>query len=281
MVLPGMAVVSELVPTFSRKKVFGYEFVAFASMAIALIGFLVWGHHMFVAGQAVYSAMAFSILSYLVAIPSAVKVFNWTATTYKGSVLYRTPMLYAFGFIALFTMGGLTGLFLAALGVDVHVHDTYFVIAHFHFIMVGGTVMAYLGGIHFWWPKISGRMYPEGWGRLSALIVFLGFVLTFLPQFVLGYLGMPRRYHSYPPEFQVLNVLSTAGASILAIGYVLPLIYLTWSMRYGQLAGPNPWGATGLEWQTPSPPPTENFEVTPVVTTEPYEYADMQEVPVE
>jgi len=272
MVLPAMGVISQLVPCFSRKRIFGYEFVAFSSMAIGILGFLVWGHHMFVSGQSVYSGMIFSFLSFLVAIPSAVKVFNWMATMYKGVISYDTPMLYALGFIGLFTTGGLTGLFLAALAVDVHVHDTYFVIAHFHYIMVGGAVMAYLGGIHFWWPKISGRLYPEAWARLSALVIFLGFNLTFFPQFILGYLGMPRRYHAYPPEFQVLNVMSTAGASILGVGYLMPLVYLIWSMRYGPLAGPNPWRATGLEWQTPSPPPKENFEITPVVTEGPYAY---------
>jgi len=203
-------------------------------------------------------------------------VFNWTATLYKGSISFHTPMLYAFGFLGLFTMGGLTGLFVAALGVDVHVHDTYFVVAHFHYIMVGGMVMAYLGGVHFWWPKISGRMYPEWIARFSAFVVFLGFNLTFFPQYVLGYLGMPRRYHSYPDEFQVLNVLSSAGASILAVGYVLPLIYLLASLKYGKAAGPNPWIATGLEWQTPSPPPTSNFPTTPTVTAGPYEYQDME-----
>jgi len=273
MVLPAMGVVSELVTTFSRKNIFGYKFVAFASIGIAVLGFLVWGHHMFVSGQSVYAGMIFSLLSFLVAIPSAVKVFNWTATMYKGSISYRTPMLYAFGFIGLFTIGGLTGLFLATLGVDVHVHDTYFIVAHFHYIMVGGAIMGYLGGIHYWWPKISGKLYPEAWARFAALVVFLGFNLTFFPQFILGYLGMPRRYHAYPPEFQVLNVMSTAGASILGVGYLMPMVYLVWSMRYGKAAPANPWGSTGLEWDTPSPPPTENFPVTPVVTDEPYHYS--------
>ncbi|HME63011.1 MAG TPA: cytochrome c oxidase subunit I [Candidatus Binatia bacterium] len=273
MVLPGMGVISELVACFSRKRIFGYSFVAFASLAIAVLGFLVWGHHMFVSGQSVYAGMIFSILSMMVAIPSAIKVFNWTATLYKGSIRLDAPMLYALGFIGLFTVGGLTGLFLATLAVDVHVHDTYFIVAHFHYIMVGGTVMAYLGGIHFWWPKMTGRLYPEGWARLAAVTVFLGFNLTFFPQFVLGYLGMPRRYHAYPPEFQVLNVMSSAGASILALGYLLPLIYLIWSLRYGAVAGMNPWKATGLEWETPSPPPTDNFERTPIVTREAYDYA--------
>jgi cytochrome c oxidase subunit 1 len=279
MILPGMGIVSEIVPCFSRKRIFGYSFVAFSSLAIAVLGFLVWGHHMFVAGQSIYAGIIFSALSFLVAIPSAVKVFNWTATLYKGSVSFATPMLYALGFIGLFTIGGLTGLVLATLGLDIHVHDTYFVIAHFHYIMVGGMVMAYLGGIHFWWPKITGRLYPDSWGRLAAAIIFIGFNLTFFPQFIVGYLGMPRRYHVYPPEFQVLNVFSTAGASILGVGYLLPLLYLFWSLKYGAKAPANPWDATGLEWMAPSPPPTQNFPVTPLVAWEAYEY-EKREVPV-
>jgi cytochrome c oxidase subunit 1 len=279
MILPGMGVVSELMACFSRKRVFGYGFVAFASLAIAILSFLVWGHHMFVSGQSVYAGMVFSFLSFLVAVPSAIKVFNWTATMYKGSISYDTPMLYGLGFIGLFTMGGLTGVMLATLGVDAHVHDTYFVIAHFHYIMVGGAVMAYMGGLHYWWPKISGRLYPEIWGRISATIIFLGFNLTFFPQFIAGYLGMPRRYHAYPPEFQVYNVLSSAGASILAVGYLMPLIYFFWSLRYGLRAPANPWGATGLEWKTPSPPPTENFAQPPVVNEEAYHYS-YEEAPI-
>jgi cytochrome c oxidase subunit 1 len=283
MILPSMGIVSEIVTCYSRKRVFGYNFVAMSSIAIAVIGFLVWAHHMFVAGISLYSALVFSFLSYLVAVPSAIKVFNWTATIYKGSVSFSTPMLYALGFIGLFTMGGLTGLFLAALGLDVHVHDTYFVIAHFHYVMVGGAVLGYLGGIHYWWPKITGKLYPESWGRLAAIIVFIGFNLTFFPQFVLGYLGMPRRYwdYSHMPEWQGLNVLSTAGASILAIGYLLPMVYLFWSLRYGKPAGDNPWMATGLEWRTPSPPPTFNFDETPEVTWEAYEYDKMPLPPEE
>jgi cytochrome c oxidase subunit I len=282
MILPGMGVVSEIIPCFCRKRVFGYAFIGFSSFAIAIFSFLVWGHHLFVSGQSVYAGLVFSMLSYLVAIPSAVKVFNWTASLYKGSISFDTPMLYALGFVGLFTMGGLTGLFVAAIGIDMHVHDTYFVVAHFHYIMVGGMVMAYLGGMHFWWPKMTGRLYPEAWARFSAILIFVGFNLTFFPQYILGYLGMPRRYHVYPQEFQVLNVMSSAGASILALGYLFPLTYLIWSLRYGPYAPANPWRATGLEWKTQSPPITENFAVTPIVDEEAYDYERMDaEVPVE
>ncbi len=281
MILPGMGVISEVVCCFSRKRVFGYDFVAMASLAIAVIGFLVWGHHMFVTGQSLYAGLVFSVLSMLVAVPSAIKVFNWTATMYKGSVSFDTPMLYAFGFIGLFTIGGLTGLYLATTAIDVHLTDTYFVVAHFHYVMVGGMVMAYLGGIHFWWPKMFGRLYSEGWSKFSAIIVFVGFNLTFFPQFILGSQGMPRRYAAYPDEFQVLNVMSTAGASVLGVGYLMPMIYLVWSLKKGKPAPANPWGAVGLEWMIPSPPPTYNFEETPVVTWEAYQYHDPEAVEVE
>jgi cytochrome c oxidase subunit 1 len=280
MILPSMGVVTEIVTTFSSKKPFGYTFIAFSSVAIAVFGFIVWGHHLFVSGQSVYAGMVFSVLSYVVAIPSAIKVFNWTATMYKGSVRVTTPMLYALGFIGLFTIGGLTGLFLASLGMDVHLTDSYFVIAHFHYVMVGGAIMGFMGGLHLWWPKIFGRMYNEAAARVAAIVIFIGFNLTFFPQFILGYMGMPRRYHVYPPEFQVLNVLSSAGASILGLGYLIPFCYLLWSLKYGPIAPPNPWGATGLEWQTASPPPTENFEVTPVVTQEAYTYTSEEVVHV-
>jgi len=277
MILPGMAVVSETITCFSRKPIFGYQFVAFASIAIAVLGFVAWGHHMFVSSQSIYAGMVFSITSFLVSVPSAVKVFNWTMTLHRGSISFQTPMLYALGFIGLFTVGGLTGLFVATIPVDVHLTDTYFIVAHFHYIMVGGMVTAFMGGLHYWWPKITGRLYPERLGQLAALITYIGFNLTFFPQFVMGYLGMPRRYHAYAPEFQIYHVLSSAGASILGAGYLLPFIYFIWSLKHGKKAPPNPWNATGLEWQTESPPPKHNFHETPVVTAPPYQYSPEKE----
>ena len=274
MILPGFGVISELLTAFSRKAIFGYKFIAWASVSIAIISFFVWGHHMFVAGTSLYSSVVFSLLSFAVSVPSAIKVFNWLGTLRKGFIRYNAPMIYALGFVGLFTMGGLTGLFVAALGADVHLHDTYFVVAHFHYIMVGAMVSAFFGGLHYWWPKITGRMYPEIWGQVAAVMIFFGFNLTIFPQFILGYQGMPRRYPSYDPAYQTLNVLSSAGAVILAVAYVMPLVYLTWSLVAGRRAPPNPWDATGLEWQTQSPPRTENFSVTPVVTTPPYYYPD-------
>lgn len=275
MILPGMGVMSELITCFSRKSIFGYRTMALSIMVIGLFSFLVWGHHMFVSGQSMYAGLVFSLLSFLISIPSAIKVFNWTATLYKGDIHFNAPMLYALGFLGLFTIGGLTGITVAALAVDVHLHDTYFVTAHFHYIMVGGMVTAFLGGLHFWWPKITGRLYPEMWARFAAIILFVGFNLTFMVQFILGYTGMPRRYHTYTEEYQIWHIMSSAGASILAVGFLLPLFYLLWSLRYGPVAGNNPWGATGLEWTTTSPPPTHNFIEIPRVTEEPYDYEDM------
>ena len=274
MILPGMGVISELISNFSRKKIFGYEFIAFSSIAIAVFGFLVWGHHMFVSGQSIYAGLVFSFLTMVVSVPSAIKVFNWSATLYKGSISYDTPMLYGLFFIGLFLIGGLTGVFLGAIGLTVHLTDTYFIVAHFHYVMVGGQVLAYLGGLHYWWSKITGKMYSEFWSKISAMLVFVGFNLTFFPQFILGYMGMPRRYASYPPEFQVLNIFSTAGASILAIGLVMPLVYFTYSIFFGEKAPSNPWMLPGLEWRTASPPPTENFEETPIVTWEAYDFTE-------
>jgi cytochrome c oxidase subunit I len=272
MVLPALGVVSELIAAAARKPVFGYWFVAGSSIAIAVIGFLVWGHHMFVAGQSLYASAVFSFLSLVVAVPSGIKVYNWTATLYKGQISLDPPFLFAMSFIGLFVVGGLTGLILAMLAIDVHVHDTYFVVAHFHYIMVGGTVSAFFGALHYWWPKMTGRLYSVVWGRITAIFIFFGFNLTFFPQFILGYLGMPRRYHVYDPHFQVLHVLSSAGSTILGFAYVLPFAYLFYSLRHGQPAGPNPWDVKGLEWTVPSPPPKHNFEAMPVVTEPPYNY---------
>ncbi|MEX2244693.1 MAG: cbb3-type cytochrome c oxidase subunit I [Fimbriimonadaceae bacterium] len=275
MVLPGMGVISELISAFSKRPVFGYHFVAFSSLAIAGLGFLVWGHHMFISSQSVYLGVIFSLITFLVAVPSAIKVFNWAFTMYKGYVEFKTPMVYAIAFLGLFLIGGLTGLFLAALDTDVHLTGTYFIVAHFHYVMVGSSTIAFLGAVHFWWPKMFGKMYNEFWGTLSAIVIFAGFNFTFFPQFILGYLGMPRRYHYYffEPAWEVYNVMSTMGASILAIGFLMPAFYLTASLLNGKKAPQNPWGAKGLEWEkAASPPVTFNFS-EPVVVTEPaYNY---------
>lgn len=272
MILPGMAIMSELIPTFTHKKIFGYRPIAYSSIAIAGISFLVWGHHMFTSGQSQFANMVFSFLTFFVAIPSAVKVFNWLATLYKGSISLKTPMIYALDFLGLFTIGGLTGLFLGTLAVDIPLHDTYFVVAHFHYVMFGGTVVAFVGGLHYWYPKFFGRMYNEKWGIISAILVFIGFNLTFMPQFVAGYRGMPRRYYTYDPEFTIFNQLSTLGAFVLLIAFTIVLINFIYSMFRGAPAPRNPWGALTLEWQTQSPPITENFEEIPEITHGPYDY---------
>jgi len=274
MIVPGFGVISEVIACFSRKAIFGYSFVAFSSLAIALLGFLVWGHHMFTTGQSIYAGMVFSFITFFIAVPTAVKIFNWTATMYRGSIDLKSPLMYALGFIGLFLIGGLTGTFLSTLAMDIHLHDTYFVVSHFHYVMVGGMVMAYLSGLHFWWPKMTGRMYNEAWAITGAVLIFLGFNLTFFPQFVLGYLGMPRRYHVYPEEFQILHVASTGGATVLGLGYAVLFVYLVWSLFKGEKAGPNPWTAKGLEWEIESPPTPHNFHETPIVTSEPYAYEE-------
>ncbi|MBV9289564.1 MAG: cbb3-type cytochrome c oxidase subunit I [Hyphomicrobiales bacterium] len=279
MILPAFGLVSEVIACFARRRVFGYAFMVYAMLGIAIVGFAVWGHHMFVAGQSTFANLVFSFLTFIVAVPSAIKVFNWTATLYRGQITFEAPMIYALGFVGLFTVGGLTGLFLASVPVDIQVTSTYFVIAHFHYVMVGGAVSAYFAGLHFWWPKITGRLYSEGWARFAAYLMFFGFNFTFFPQFILGYLGMPRRYHVYPPEFQVWNVMSSTGAVVLAAAYLMPLLYLAWSLFYGEKSPANPWSATGLEWRTSSPPPTHNFVILPVVTEEPYHYHEAHLAP--
>jgi len=263
MILPAMGVISETVSTFSRKHIFGYKFIAMSSIAIAVISFLVWGHHMFVSGQSNLAGMIFSFLTFLVAIPSAIKVFNWTATMYKGSIWLATPMIYTLSFIFLFGIGGLTGLFLGALATDVHLHDTYFVVAHFHYVMFGGTVMGFLAGLHHWWPKMFGRMYSEKWAKIGALLVFIGFNVTFFAQFVMGSKGMPRRYFNYLPEFTPYHVVSTIGSYVLAIGFLIAAGALLHSLFAGRPAPANPWGAATLEWRTTSPPPHDNFPEQP------------------
>ena len=272
MILPAMGVVSEIIPCFARRPIFGYAGMTIALMSISILSFFVWAHHMFVAGISIYSGVVFSLMTFFVAVPSAIKVFNWTVSLHKGRITFDAPMLYALGFILLFTLGGLSGMMLATLAVDVDVHGTYFVVAHFHYIMVGATVSAFFGALHYWWPKMTGRMYPEMWARFAAILTYVGFNLTFFPQFILGYLGMPRRSYTYPVDWQVWNVLSSGGASILAVAYTLPLLYLGWSLFRGKRAPINPWRATGLEWITSSPPPKQNFPHTPVVTREPYRY---------
>lgn len=271
MILPAMGVISEIISVHSRRQIFGYRFVAFSSLAIAVIGFLVWGHHMFTSGQSSLASVVFSALTFAVAIPSAIKIFNWVATLYKGSIALNSPMLYALGFLFLFLIGGLTGLFLGALASDIHLHDTYFVVAHFHYVMVGGTLMALLGGLYHWWPKMFGRMYSETWGRIGAVLVFLGFNFTFFPQFVIGSRGMPRRYFNYLPEFTTGHIASTAGAYLLGFGILFAFAGLAWSAFYGKRAPANPWGANTLEWKCSSPPPYYNFHHTPEAE-DPYDY---------
>lgn len=275
MILPAMGIISELVSVFSRKHIFGYHFIAFSSIAIALFGFFVWGHHMFVSGQSSLLSAIFSVLTYSVSIPSAVKVFNWLATMHGGSISLRTPMLYALSFIFIFGIGGLTGLFLGALATDVHLHDTYFVVAHFHYVMMGSTLIALIGGLHYWWPKITGRMYAERWGQAAWAILFVGFNLTFFPQFILGSHGMPRRYYNYPAQFEALHVLSTIGSYVMSVAFFLIAGYLLHSLFAGRRAPANPWGGATLEWRCASPPPAHNFEHAPTAG-DPYDFSDLR-----
>lgn len=272
MVLPSMGVISELVTSVSRKNMFGYKMIAYSSLGIAFVGFFAWGHHMFVSGQSAFDSGAFAIISMLVGVFTAIKVFNWVGTMYKGAIAIRAPLVYICGFLFFLVFGGMTGIAVATVSLDVHWHDTYFVVAHFHFIMVGAVIMAYLGAIHFWFPKMFGRLYHEGWAMVASTFIVLGFNATFIPQFLLGNAGQPRRYYMYDEKHWVLNVASTAGSSLLALGLIIVLVYLIYALKYGAIAGDNPWRAAGLEWKTSSPPPKHNFHETPVCDEEPYTY---------
>ncbi|MDB3961412.1 cytochrome c oxidase subunit I [bacterium] len=265
MILPAMGIISEIISVHAHRHIFGYRFIAFSSVAIAIFSFLVWGHHMFTSGQSPLMNVVFSLITFSVAIPSAIKVFNWMATLYRGSISINTPMLYGLGFIFLFTIGGLTGLHLGTLNTDIHLHDTYFVVAHFHYVMMGSALIAMIGGIHHWWPKMVGRMYNEKWGIIGFTLVFIGFNVTFFTQFMLGSHGMPRRYYNYQPEFQIYHVISTIGSYIMAAGFFWTLFYLLQSLFSGAKAPANPWGGRSLEWQCTSPPPHDNFKTTPSV----------------
>ncbi len=272
MVLPAMGIISETVCAFSRKNTFGYRAIAFSSLGIALVGFLGWGHHMFVSGQSTYNNGVFGALSMVIGVFTAIKVFNWIGTMFRGAISFTTPFAYICGFLFFIVFGGMTGIALATVGLDVHWHDTYFIVAHFHFVMVGAVIMAFLAGLHYWFPKMFGRKYSEGWGLVAAALIILGFNATFIPQFLLGNQGMPRRYYQYPAQYQALNVASTTGATLLAFGFVIIFIYLAIALIWGKPCEDNPWGSKGFEWLTASPPPTSNFEGTPVYTQAPHDY---------
>ena len=276
MILPGMAIMSELVPTFCRKTIFGYRAIAYSSISLALLSFLVWGHHMFVAGESDLANVVFSGLTFLVALPSGVKVFNWLTTMYKGNITFETPMLYALNFMVLFTIGGLTGIFFATLATDIHLTDTYWVVAHFHYVMMGGTAIAFFGGLHYWWPKMTGKMYNEFWGRLAAILIFIGFNVTFMSQFIMGGRGMPRRYFNYLDQYAPMHMYSTIGSWILAVAFVIMALNLLASLKFGAKAPANPWGGTTMEWETDSPPITHNFHDQPVLKHEPYDYRNRE-----
>jgi cytochrome c oxidase subunit 1 len=277
MVLPAMGVISEIIPVYAHRTIFGYKFIAYSSVSIAAVGSLVWGHHMFVSGQSYNAGVAFSLLTFLVAIPSAVKVFNWTATLYKGSIALETPLLWALSFIFLFSIGGFTGLMTGALSVDVHVHDTYFVVGHFHYVMFGGMGMAFFAALHHWFPKMFGKMYHKKLANVAWAMVFVGFNTLYFPMLILGWEGMPRRYYDYPPQYHTLHVISTIGSWILVSGVLIMFANLLRSLRTGPPASRNPWGGSTLEWTTPSPPPLLNFEAPPTVTGGPYEYGGVTE----
>jgi cytochrome c oxidase subunit I len=264
MILPAMGVISEVISAHSRKHIFGYNFIAYSSIAIALLSFLVWGHHMFASGQSPLANAVFSLFTFSVAIPSAIKVFNWVSTMYKGDIRFTTPMICAMSFLVLFTFGGLTGLFLGALSNNIHVRGTYFIVAHFHYVMVGSVLFAFLAGMYHWWPKMFGRMTNIFWGNVGAITLLIGFNLTFFIQFIAGSLGMPRRYATYPEHFTIYHQISTIGSYVMAAGLILLFLNLLHSLLRGKAAPANPWGANTLDWHCASPPPHDNFPVEPV-----------------
>lgn len=272
MILPAMGIVSELITAFSRKVIFGYTAIAYSSLGIAGVSFFVWGHHMFVSGQSEIAGIVFSFITMLVGVPTAIKMFNWLATLYKGSIQFQSPLLYALGFLFLFAIGGVTGIMLAVLAIDVHFHDTYFVVAHFHYVMVGGTLMALMGGFYYWFPKMFGKMCDESLARLTFVFIFIGFNVTFFPQFILGAMGMPRRYFDYIPAYESLNKISTMGSWLIGVGFLIALYTFIKALRSGPTAPANPWGAKTLEWQIQSPPTFHNFEEEPIVKAGPYEF---------
>ncbi len=272
MILPAMGVITEIIPTFAQKRVFGYKAIAISSLAIAGVGYLVWGHHMYTSGMSDFSRIFFSLLTFIVAVPSAIKVFNWISTLYKGSIDLKPPLLYALAFMFLFMIGGLTGLILGSLGTDVHVHDTAFVVAHFHYIIFGGMGFAFFAAMHYWFPKIYGRMYNIRWANISFVFTIVGFNLLYFPLFVIGLQGMPRRYFDYLEQFQLGHFLSTMGAYVLGIGITMMIYNLAKGARTGDPAPMNPWGGKTLEWTISSPPTTENFDEIPTITEQPYNY---------
>jgi cytochrome c oxidase subunit 1 len=274
MVLPSMGVVSDAIAAFARKNVFGYKMIAYSSLGIAFVGFFAWGHHMFVSGQSPFDNGAFAVISMFVGVFTAIKVFNWVGTLYRGAIMVSAPFIYICGFLFFIVFGGMTGIAVATVSLDVHWHDTYFVVAHFHFIMVGAVIMGFLIAIHYWFPKMFGRKYHEGWAMVAASFIVLGFIATFIPQFLAGNAGMPRRYYMYPERFEALNVASTAGSSLLAFGFIIVAIYLIYAMLRGEIAGDNPWNSRGVEWMTTSPPDKHNFPTPIVITEDPHSYQE-------